>query len=63
MEIKGKLPSGLTFYVDYWKGVTRPSEGLSLRNISGSLDQRLGLLFCCFGHCFYFVLLVYFLYF
>ena len=44
-----KEPSGLTFYVDNREGVTRPSEGLSLRNFSGSLDQRLGSFFCCFG--------------
>ena len=59
-KIERKEPSGLTFYVDNREGVTRPSEGLSLRNFFGSLDQRLGSFFYCFGCLFYSFLLQYF---
>ena len=62
-KIERNEPSGLNFYVDNREGVTRPSEGLSLRNFSGPLDQRFGSFFailvvvftpfcCCFLYVF-----------
>ena len=60
MKISEKVPSGLTFYVDYQKGVTRPSEGVSLRKFSGSLDQCLSSFFAVLVVFFYSVLLLYF---
>ena len=57
------MPSGLTFYVDSWKCVTRLSERLIVCNFSGSLVHIFSCCFHCSGYYFHSVLLLFLLYF